>query len=109
MDPSKSISIRTSIDVPSFPRSKWDSENELSDNDDNVFEKSPEQNIILTKDPIISDNRLVALDPELESESEPEPEPETEPPKSQPELKPKSPKPKPELKESKQSSIDHRK
>lgn len=44
-DPSKTISIRSSIDVPSFPRSKWDSENEFSDEadiDDNVFlRKSP--------------------------------------------------------------------
>lgn len=117
MDPSKSISIRTSVDVPSFPRSKWDSENELSD-DDNVFEKSPED-IILTKDGVHVDES----ESESESESQklsvqvqPQPAPRQTSPqisvKPQPEPQPivqPQPQPKADSKESKQTSVESRK
>ncbi|KAJ8675771.1 hypothetical protein QAD02_011557 [Eretmocerus hayati] len=58
LDPSKSISIRTSVEVPSFPRSKWDSENELSDVDDNVFEKTSQETLIPKEKSRVTDSSL---------------------------------------------------
>jgi hypothetical protein len=106
MDPSKSITIRTSIDVPSFPRSKWDSENEMSDND-NVFEKSQEENVL------ISERNLTESTTESESESQKslpqlEAQPQLDPELQQP-LPQSVPQPKPELRELKQTSAEHRK
>lgn len=101
MDPSKSISIRTSIDVPSFPRSKWDSENEQSDND-NVFDNSPED-FVLTKEVITPKASSVKSDYVKEKS----PSPVKLKPQSLPEPESKedlSPEPEPEIKLDKKES-----
>lgn len=39
------------MDVPSFPRSKWDSENDSSEIDEMIFD-DPAEGFVLIKDPI---------------------------------------------------------
>lgn len=112
MDPSKTLSVRTSIDVPSFPRSKWDSENEASDND-NVFETSP-RDFVLTKEQAIVELPEESENEKEKSETTPKMKPKekqekhVEPePKLEAETVTKAP-PKSETKESKKNAVEIR-